>query len=86
MENIFVVVVVVVLMLTGSQFTLPYEIKQTTNERELKKLTDLITIRIPKTRSPASAGIANRPLVFLGMFLIFGSNTATWSVENQLHY
>lgn len=47
MENTFVVVVVV-LMLTGSQFTLPYEIKQTTNERELKKLTDLITIRIPK--------------------------------------
>jgi len=25
-----------------------------------------------KTRSPASAGIANRPLVFLGFFLIFG--------------
>ena len=24
------------------------------------------------TRSPASAGIANRPLVFLGIFLIFG--------------
>jgi len=38
------------------------------------------------TRSPASAGIANRPLVFLGIFLIFGSNTPTWSVENQLHY
>ena len=26
------------------------------------------------TRSPASAGIANRPLVFLGIFLIFGHN------------
>ena len=39
-----------------------------------------------QTRSPASAGIANRPLVFLGIFLIFGSNTPTWSVENQLHY
>ena len=38
------------------------------------------------TRSPASVGIANRPLEFLGIFLIFGSNTATWSVENQLHY
>ena len=33
------------------------------------------------TRSPAGAGIANRPLVFLGFFLIFGSNTPTWSVE-----
>jgi len=30
--------------------------------------TSLTTI----TRSPASAGIANRPLVFLGIFLIFG--------------
>ena len=40
------------------------------------------------TRSPASAGIANRPLVayFWEFFLIFGSNTPTWSVENQLHY
>ena len=38
------------------------------------------------TRSPASAGIANRPLVFMGIFLIFDSNTPTWSVENQLHY
>ena len=38
------------------------------------------------TRSPASAGIANRPLVFFGIFLIFDSNTPTWSVENQLHY
>ena len=38
-----------------------------------------------KTRSPAGAGIANRPLVFLGIFLIFGSNTPTWSVENQLN-
>ena len=27
---------------------------------------------ISGTRSPASAGIANRPLVFLGIFLIFG--------------
>ena len=38
------------------------------------------------TRSPAGAGIANRPLVFLGIFLIFGSNTPIWSVENQLNY
>ena len=39
-----------------------------------------------QTRSPASAGTANRPLVFWGIFLIFGSYTPTWSVENQLHY
>ena len=38
-----------------------------------------------RTRSPAGAGIANRPLVFLGFFLIFGSNTPTWSVENKLN-
>ena len=38
-----------------------------------------------QTRSPAGAGIANRPLVFWGFFLIFGSNTPTWSVENQLN-
>ena len=37
------------------------------------------------TRSPAGAGIANRPLVLLGIFLIFGSNTPTLSVENQLN-
>ena len=35
------------------------------------------------TRSPASAGIANRPLVFLGIFLIFGSNTATCMVRRE---
>ena len=44
-----------------------------------------IYIKLYITRSPAGAGIANRPLVFLGIFLIFGSNTPTWSVENQLN-
>ena len=48
-------------------------------------LPPLVKVR-NDTRSPASAGIANRPLVFWGIFLIFGSNTPTWSVENQLHY
>jgi len=40
------------------------------------------SLRLRQTRSPAGAGIANRPL---GIFLIFGSNTPTWSVENQLN-
>ena len=50
------------------------------------KYDDQASLQLKSTRSPASAGIANRPLVFLGIFLIFGSNTPTWSVENQLHY
>ena len=55
----------------------------TVSQKTTILLLSCITLR---TRSPASAGIANRPLVFLGIFLIFGSNTPTWSVENQLHY
>ena len=45
----------------------------------------IVPIESKRTRSPAGAGIANRPLEFLGIFLIFGSNTPTWSVENQLN-
>ena len=44
-----------------------------------------LLLPLNRTRSPAGAGIANRPLVFFGIFLIFGSNTPTWSVENQLN-
>ena len=60
--------------------------KPTLDNDELSNYRPISNLSLISTRSPASAGIANRPLVFLGIFLIFGSNTPTWSVENQLHY
>ena len=66
-------------MVLRQTVTLAYFVTRQSTERTV---CNLYTV---PTRSPVGAGIANRPLVFLGIFLIFGSNTPTWSVENQLN-